>query len=116
MKYLPIPHRLLWSGLLGLLVLPLGASTLPCGNAATRQAAASYTSAAGERLDACFDLAHDTVTLRLPRGDTLTLPATVSGSGARYQKGSSVFWEHQGAGRYFVGEKLLFEGRLRETP
>lgn len=100
------------AGLLLLLALPVGASPLPCGDVATRQSAATYSTAGGERLDACFDQAAEKVTLRLPGGEIITLPSAISASGARYSDGSRTFWEHQGAGRYFVGDKMLFEGKL----
>ncbi len=104
--------RSMIAGLLLLLALPVGASSLPCGDAATGQTPATYTAAGGERLDACFDQANDKVTLRRSGGETITLPSAISASGARYSDGSRTFWEHQGAGRYFSGEKLLFEGNL----
>jgi len=104
--------RSMIAGLLLLCALPVGASSLPCGGTAPGQTAATYTAAGGERLDACFDQAAEKVTLRLSDGEAITLPAAVSASGTRYSDGTRTFWEHQGAGRYFDGEKLLFEGKL----
>lgn len=88
------------------------AEALPCGGA--RQVAASYLASSGKRLEACFDRQTDTVTLRLADAETITLPVAVSASGARYSDERRTFWEHQGVGRYFVGETLLFEGRAVE--
>lgn len=73
---------------------------------------AVYRSASGELMSASFDLERNLVTVSLPCGRVVTLPAAVSASGARYSNGAETFWEHQGTGRFFQGEKLLFEGAL----
>ena len=45
----------------------------------------------GTSLDTVFDNSADTVMVALPDG-TVTLPRTVSGSGARYSDGTTTFW------------------------
>lgn len=100
--------RLAIAGILLLCALPLSAATLPCSG--TQQVPATYAAAGGEQLQACFDLVRKNVTVGLADGSRVVLPVAVSGSGARYSDGTRTFWEHQGIGRYFVGEKLLFEG------
>ena len=103
-------QRLIVAGMLLLMsVLSAHAATLPCSGS-PRQVAAAYRAGDGARLEACFDLDRNTVTVGLADGSRVVLPAAVSGSGARYSDGARTFWEHQGVGRYFVGEKLLFEG------
>ncbi len=84
------------------------AATLEC--VGTGKAAATYRADSGADLNACFDLERKTVTLGLADGSKVTLPVAISGSGARYSDGTRTFWEHKGVGRYFVDEKLLFEG------
>ena len=76
-----------------------------------QQNSARYRSGDGKLLKAVFDLKQNQVLLTLPDGRKLTLPAAMSGSGARYSNGAESFWEHQGVGRYFKGDLLLFEGR-----
>lgn len=71
---------------------------------------ASYRSVMGEVLKASFDLKLDQVTISLPDGRDLTLPLAPSASGARYSNGNETFWEHQGVGRFFKEDMLLFEG------
>lgn len=113
MKKQKMIGRALGAAVALLLVLAGGtAHALPCGGPGTRQNAASYHSSTGERLEACFDQATERVTLQVPDGHTVTLPLAPSASGARYGNGHEVFWEHQGTGRYFVGDKLVFEGAL----
>ncbi len=73
---------------------------------------AVYRSSTGEYLSAVFDLNRNVVTVSLPDGRSVTLPVAVSASGARYGNGSETFWEHQGTGRFFQGEKLVFEGTI----
>jgi len=73
---------------------------------------AGYRSSSGEVLKASFDLNLHQVKVTLPDGRSVTLPAAPSGSGARYSDGTETFWEHQGLGRFFKGETLLFEGAL----
>ncbi len=73
---------------------------------------AVYRSSAGEYLSAVFDLNRNVVTVSLPDGRSVTLPVAVSASGARYGNGTETFWEHQGTGRFFRGEKLVFEGMI----
>lgn len=101
--------RLCIIGILLLCAMPVTAASLPCSGA--KQVPASYAAINGEKLEACFDQAANNVVIRLPDTVVLTLPAAVSGSGARYSDGTRTFWEHQGTGRYFVNEKLLFEGK-----
>lgn len=88
------------------------ATALPCGGPGSGQTAASYSGSGGERLDACFDQKADKVTLRLPDNTVISLPSAIAASGARYSDGNRTFWEHQGAGRYFSGDTMLFEGKL----
>lgn len=76
------------------------------------QAAAEYSADGGLQLSACFDMEHKTVKVRMPDATVVTLPVDISASGARYSNGKQTFWEHQGMGRFFEGEKLLFEGKL----
>jgi membrane-bound inhibitor of C-type lysozyme len=102
--------RLLVACLLLISSLSAGATTLPCGGKGTRQVAAAYTATDGKQLEACFDLDRNLVVVRLPDAAVVTLPSAISASGARYSDGKRTFWEHQGVGRYFVGETLLFEG------
>jgi membrane-bound inhibitor of C-type lysozyme len=66
-------------------------------------------------LKAFFDLNLHLVRVTLPNGRIVTLPAAMLGSGARYSNGTETFWEHQGTGRFFKGETLLFEGALQPT-
>ena len=73
---------------------------------------AVYRSLSGEILRASFDLDCHQVTVILPNGRSVTLPSAPSASGARYSDGTETFWEHQGVGRYFKGETVLFEGAL----
>lgn len=94
-----------------LVLLPVQAAGLTCGGPGTQQAPTAYAAAGGEKLAACFDLKAKNVALQLPDGRIVTLPAAVSASGARYSNGRETFWEHQGTDRYFVGDRLVFEGR-----
>jgi len=75
---------------------------------------AVYRSSGGKTLSACFDNKQGRVSLVLPDGRKITLPVAVSGSGARYSNEKETFWEHQGVGRFFVGETLVFEGTLKD--
>lgn len=93
--------------------LPARAAELICAQTAD-QVSAVYRAADGRQLRACFDLKHQQVTVRLPDGVLVQLPAALSGSGARYSDGTRTFWEHQGAGRYFEGDALLFEGAVEQ--
>ena len=95
-------------GILLLSVVSATAASLPCNG--VQQVPATYAAANGEQMQACFDLVRKNVTVGLADGSRVVLPVAVSGSGARYSDGTRTFWEHQGVGRYFVGEKLLFEG------
>ena len=79
----------------------------------TEQVQAVYVSAAGEQMAVRFDLPAKTVTVTFPDGHGVTLPIAVSASGARYSNGKETFWEHQGIGRFFVGDELRFEGAHR---
>lgn len=74
---------------------------------------ASYRSSQGEVLQASFDLDLNQVTVLLPDGRSVTLLSAPSGSGARYSDGTETFWEHQGIGRFFKGDTVLFEGALQ---
>jgi inhibitor of cysteine peptidase len=76
----------------------------------TRIITANYRSADGKTVTASFDLGWNLVTVTLPDGRRVTLPAATSASGARYSDEKETFWEHQGVGRFFMGEQLLFEG------
>ena len=80
-----------------------------------RITAACYRSGDGKTVAASFDLGRNLVTVTLPDGRSVTLPAALSASGARYSDGKETFWEHQGSGRFFTGETLLFEGMLQDT-
>jgi len=88
------------------------AAPLPCAVETKQQVAATYRAEDGKTAEACFDLPSQKVTVRLPDSAVVTLPSAISGSGARYSDGKLTFWEHQGTGRYFSGEKLLFEGKI----
>ena len=99
--------------LLTIVSLPAHAAELVCNQGAD-QVPAAYRSADGRQLVACFDLKQQQVMVRLPGGLLVQLPVAVSGSGARYSDGTRTFWEHQGIGRYFDGEVLLFEGSLAD--
>ncbi|MCX7636071.1 MAG: MliC family protein, partial [Syntrophales bacterium] len=96
-----------------LLSLPAYGADLPCGGPGTHQTAAVYVSPAGAELKACFDQAERSVTVLPPDGTPIKLPLAVSASGARYSNNEATFWEHQGTGRYFKGERLLFAGQLK---
>lgn len=75
---------------------------------------ACYRSRDGKTAQARFDLDRNLVSVTLPDGRNVTLPVGLSASGARYSNGRETFWEHQGSGRFFRGEALLFEGALQE--
>ncbi len=89
------------------------AGEIPCGAVGANQVAAQYTASDGSQLEVCFDLAKKTVSVHLPNIAVVTLPSSVSGSGARYSDETHIFWEHQGTARYYTGEKLLFEGQIK---
>jgi inhibitor of cysteine peptidase len=80
-----------------------------------RVTTACYRSGDGKIAVASFDLGRDLVTVTLPDGRSVTLPAAPSASGARYSDGKDTFWEHQGSGRFFTGETLLFSGVFQDT-
>lgn len=103
--------RLFIAGLVLAFSVAAAAAPLPCGGSGTGQTAAAYKADDGTILEACFDRKAGNVTVRLSGAEAVTLPSAISGSGARYSNGTLVFWEHQGTGRYFAGEKLLFEGK-----
>lgn len=106
--------RLLLVVLILLLVsLPAWAADLVCTQTAD-QVSVVYRAADGSQLRVCFDLKREQVTVRLPDGKLVQLPAALSGSGARYSDGTRTFWEHQGAGRYFEHDALLFEGAVEQ--
>lgn len=77
------------------------------------QVSTVYLSPKGEQMEARFDLPAQSVTVVLAGGRSVTLPAAVSASGARYSNGTETFWEHQGSGRFFINENLVFEGSQR---
>lgn len=89
-----------------------GAASLPCGGNDIRQIPAAYIAADGKQMEACFDQGRKLVSIRLPDGRTVSLPSAISASGSRYSDGTRTFWEHQGIGRYSVGETCLFEGKV----
>ncbi len=89
--------------------------TVTVSPAGPRTAAARYCSGGGKTAAASFDLDRNLVTVTLPDGSSVTLPAALSASGARYSDGRETFWEHQGVGRFFRGETLLFEGALQDA-
>ncbi|MDI9569158.1 MAG: cupin domain-containing protein [Pseudomonadota bacterium] len=99
-----------------ILLLPVQATGLTCGGPGTQQTPGAYTTPGGEKFSACFDRKAKNVVLQLPDGRVVTLPAAVSASGARYSNGEETFWEHQGTGRYFIGDKLVLEGRPGAAP
>ena len=73
-----------------------------------------YVSDKGEILTARFDNSKDTVLLKPPGRTEVELPRAISGSGARYSDGRETFWEHHGEGSYWIGEELIFRGRVKE--
>lgn len=83
--------------------------------AETGIAVATYRSASKKSVTAFFDTAKKQVTVILPEGRTVTLTEAMSASGARYANDSESFWEHQGTGRFFTGETVVFEGAV-EVP
>ena len=76
---------------------------------------ATYISDKGTRMTALFDTQAHTVTVTLPGGRTVTLPRAISGSGARYSNDRETFWEHQGVGSFWTGEKLIFQGKVEQS-
>ncbi|MBN2688390.1 MAG: MliC family protein [Deltaproteobacteria bacterium] len=70
-----------------------------------------YVSEDGQALTACFDTRADTVLVKLPDGREVTLPRSISASGARYSNGETTFWEHHGEGIVQVGDNIIFRGR-----
>lgn len=76
---------------------------------------ATYISDKGTRMTALFDTQAHTVTVTLPGGRTVTLPRAISGSGARYSNDRETFWEHQGVGSFWIGEKLIFQGKVEQS-
>lgn len=74
----------------------------------------SYRTSDGKTATAVFDQKQELVTLTLPDGRRVSLRAAVSASGIRYSDHKETFWEHQGVGRFFNGETLIFEGKLTE--
>lgn len=74
---------------------------------------ACYFSEKGETLTAVFDTADRSVEIVF-KGGKIRLPVAVSGSGARYSNGNEVFWEHQGVGSYWVGDRLVFQGKIKD--
>ena len=74
---------------------------------------AVYISNECEALTASFDNRKGTVEVKLSDRRAVTLPCTVSASGARYSNGHETFWEHHGEGSYWVGDELVFRGKVR---
>ena len=73
-----------------------------------------YVSEKNETMTVHFDNTNQTVLVKPSGGEAVKLPRAVSGSGARYSNGRRTFWEHHGEGSYWVGDKLIFRGRVRE--
>lgn len=104
-------YRRSWEkGVPPLRVFDLAVTVLP----EARMTTATYRSVDGKTVAASFDLDRNLVTVTLPDGRRLTLPAAPSASGARYSDGRETFWEHQGCGRFFTGDTLIFEGTVSE--
>lgn len=76
---------------------------------------ATYISDVGARMTAFFDTQAQTVTVTLPDGRRVSLPRAMSGSGARYSNDRETFWEHQGVGSFWIGEKLVFQGKVEPS-
>lgn len=75
----------------------------------------SYVSVKGEVLTASFDTNSNHVHVTLPDNQAISLPISISGSGARYSNAFETFWEHQGKATYSKGGKVIFEGTAK-TP
>lgn len=71
-----------------------------------------YLSESGEKMTASFNNQEHTVSLLLPNQKTVTLHLAISGSGARYTKGDSEFWEHHGQATYSENGKIIFVGKV----
>ena len=102
---------LLGAAVAGLMFGPVWAAAAPAGDKGPR---AVYVAQDGARLLAEFDTQAQTVTVTRPGGQRVTLPLAVSGSGARYSNGKETFWEHHGEGSLWEGEKLIFQGKVKE--
>jgi membrane-bound inhibitor of C-type lysozyme len=76
---------------------------------------ALYISEKGALLSAYFDNVAGTVKVILPSGRTATLPRALSGSGARYSNGRETFWEHHGEATYWIGDKQVFQGKVKQS-
>jgi membrane-bound inhibitor of C-type lysozyme len=76
--------------------------------------AAVYVADKGEILTAYFDNIDYTVVIKLAGRKEIKLPRAISASGARYSNGRETFWEHHGEGSYWIGEELIFRGRVKE--
>ena len=65
-------------------------------------------------VQASFDTTHNTVTFTYAPLGTVTLPLTISASGARYanQDEGVVFWEHQGELTITKDGAEVFRGRV----
>lgn len=75
-----------------------------------------YVSAAGERLQATYNNSRQSVTLTRA-GRTVTLPLTVSASGARYSAdGDEVFWNKGEAVTWWKDGKVIFQGDEDTAP
>ncbi len=67
-----------------------------------------------QTLTVTFDIANDSVEVKLPDGRKVELPRAISASGVRYTDGKEIFWEHQDEGAYWVGEVLIFRGKKKD--
>jgi membrane-bound inhibitor of C-type lysozyme len=79
-----------------------------------RRKAVVYVADKGEILKAHFNNIDDTVVIKLTGRKEIKLPRAISASGARYSNGRETFWEHHGEGSYWIGEELIFRGRVKE--
>jgi membrane-bound inhibitor of C-type lysozyme len=73
--------------------------------------AVTYVSKNGVRLEVVFNNDRDCVTVTLP-GRKIVMERALAASGVKYARGNESFWEHQGKGRYLVGETVIFEGTI----
>jgi membrane-bound inhibitor of C-type lysozyme len=68
----------------------------------TNKITAIYLSDKDKTLTVTFDIANDSVEVKLPDGRQVKLPRGISASGARYTDGKETLWEHHGEGAYWV--------------
>lgn len=74
---------------------------------------ATFVCPDGTELDAVFDNDAQTVTVTLPDG-TVTLPQTISGSGARYSDDTITFWNKGDEAMVEVNGEIIFEGCIAQ--